>query len=130
MYQGLKLYNLKYVNMSFDAIDPSTFRYGEEMPRLVHEAALCIGVMDGFTLEGVFLGRNTIGKCKLYLVKFMIDRVRVEFAFTIENIATSDAYDWLFNDSISRHEKVSYLRNFMSTVLIDFNKGLKPMIFK
>jgi len=129
MYYGLRLYSASYINMDFEKLDPASFKMGDELSRIVYEAALCIGVMDGISLEGVYVGKRLIGKCNLYRVDYIVNGVKVSFAFTIESLKSSESYDWLVNMGLSYHEKVTYFRNYISEVLSMFNKGIKPMIF-
>ena len=130
MYMGLKLYDLRYTQMNLKEVSVERFEYGDEMSRIVYEAALCIEMgHDGVTLEGVYKGEDLLGKARLYVVNFVVEKVKVSVAFMISLSQFCDVADWVCNESVSKDKKVSVIRNFLIQKLVRFNKNIKEYMF-
>ena len=129
MYIGLKLYDMSLNQTDFSVLNEDNFKFGDEMSRIVYEAALCVRMQDGITFDMVKIGEQLLGKSRLYKVAYIVCGVRVEFIFSVSCFVLSDQYQWMINDSVSRHEKVTFFKNFMLSTIVNFNKEIKENLF-
>lgn len=129
MYIGLKLYDMSLNQTDFSVLSEDNFKFGDEISRVIYEAALCVRMQDGITFDRVKIGEQLLGKSRLYKVAYIVCGVRVEFIFSVSCFVLSDQYQWMINDSVSRHEKVTFFKNFMLSTIVNFNKEIKENLF-
>lgn len=129
MYIGLKLYDMALNQIDFSELSEDNFKFGDEVSRIVYEAALCVRMQEGITFDKVKIGEQLLGKSRLYKVAYIVHGVRVEFIFSVSCFVLSDQYQWMINDAVSRHEKVAFFKNFMLSTIVNFNKGIKEDLF-
>ena len=125
MYLGIKLYKMQLNQMEFKTFDETAFQYGDEISRIVYEAALCVRMQDGITFDKVEMGEYLLGGSKLYKVGFIVCGVKVEFIIAVDEIQLIGNYQWVVNLAVSRHEKITLFKNFMLYTIAYFNKAIR-----
>lgn len=130
MYIGIKVHDVRVRHMEFEEIDADYFRFGDEVSRAVHDAAVCVAMgQEGITLNRVLKAKETLGLDRVYMIDFVVNKVELRVAFTISMTSLADKYEWIVNDSEGFNKKLTVIRNFIITQIVNFNKGIKINIF-